>query len=137
MRLNPCVSVCTLLYHLGFVLVGLRRRTPDGPSYFSTAVFSAYLLTVVWLVAFILTIAVLALHGHSPYYQVAWLRQQGLHVNVHTQRVQVFLTLYETIMMGALGLKGHAIVHHEGPDPHDWRYAEQVKVDVESVRGMT
>ncbi|KAG6903446.1 hypothetical protein C0995_005469 [Termitomyces sp. Mi166 len=134
MRLNPCASIYTLLYHLGFILIGLRKRTPDTPSYFSTAIFSGYLLTVVWFVAFILTIVVLALHGHSPYYQVAWLRQQGLLVNVHTQRVQVFLTLYETIVMGGLALRGHAIVHNEGPNPHDWRYAEWIKDDVEFVR---
>ncbi|KAF5387627.1 hypothetical protein D9615_000578 [Tricholomella constricta] len=132
MRLNPCISVYTLLYHIGVILIGRRKRTPEAPSYFSTAIFSGYLLTVVWLVALILTIVVLA-SGHMPYHQVAWLRQQGLPVTVHSQRVQVFLTLYETLMVGGMTLKGHSIVHNEGPDPHDWRYAEYEKNDVESV----
>jgi len=132
MRLNPCVSIYTLLYHIGVLLIGRRKRTPDSPSYFSTAIFSGYLLAVVWLVALILTIVVLA-SGHMPYYQVVWLRQQGLPVTVHSQRVQVFLTMYEMVMVGGMALKGHSIVYYEGPDPHDWRYAEFDKNDEESV----
>ncbi|GLB34006.1 hypothetical protein LshimejAT787_0108900 [Lyophyllum shimeji] len=134
MRLNPCVSIYTLLYHIGVILISRRKRTPAAPSYFSTAVFSGYLLALVWLVALILTILVLA-SGHMPYYQVAWLRQQGLPVTVHSQRVQVFLVLYETAMVGGMAFKGHSIVHNEGPDPHDWRYAEFEKSDEESVIG--
>ncbi|KAG5648885.1 hypothetical protein DXG03_000234 [Asterophora parasitica] len=128
MRVNPCISIYTLLYHLGVVLIGRRKRTPEAPSYFSTAVFSCYLLTVVWFVALILTIVVLASGHMHPYYQFAWLRLQGLPVTVHTQRAQVFLTLYETLMVGGLALKGHSIVHHEGPDPHDWRYTQFERV---------
>jgi len=128
MRLNPCISAYTLIYHIGVILIGFRKRTPHAPSYFSTAIFSGYLLTVVWFVAFILTIVVLA-SGHTPYYQVVWLRSQGLPVTVHTQRAQVFLTLYETAVVGGMALKGHSIVHKEGPDPHDWRYADVAKND--------
>ncbi|KAG6833950.1 hypothetical protein H0H87_007961 [Tephrocybe sp. NHM501043] len=129
MRLNPCISTYTLLYHLGVVLIGRRKRTPDAPSYFSTVVFLGYLLAVVWVVAFILTVVVLAQgQGHLPYYHVAWLKQQGLPINVHTQRVQLFLTFYETMIVGATTLRGHSIVHSEGPDPHDWRYTEEEKV---------
>jgi len=138
MRLNPCVSVYTLVYHIGVILIGRRKRTPDKPSYFSTTVFSGYLLAIVWLVALILTIVVLALGHmpHMPYYQVAWLRQQGLPVTVHSQRVQVFLTIYQTLVVGGMALKGHSIVHNEGPDPHDWRYAVRMKDDIESVIDM-
>ncbi|KAG6916708.1 hypothetical protein DXG01_005657 [Tephrocybe rancida] len=132
MRLNPCIAIYTLLYHLGVLLIGRRKRTPEAPSYFSTAVFSGYLLATVWLVSFILTVVVLA-RGNQVYYHVEWLRQQGLPVNVHTQRVQVFLTLYETVIIGGMSLRGHAIVYAEGPDPHDWRYAELEKDDIESV----
>lgn len=133
MRLNPCICIYTLLYHVGVVFIGRRRRTPEAPSYFSTIVFCGYLLAFIWFVALIVTIVVLATSDHTPYYQVVWLQQQGLPVTVHSQRAQVFLTLYETIAVGGMALKAHSIVHHEGPDPHDWRYMEREKGDVESV----
>lgn len=119
MRLNPCISVYTIVYHIGVVLIARRNRVPDAPSYFSTTIFSAYLLSVIWLVAFILTIAVLV--STNVMYQVVWLRAQGLPVTVHSQRVQVVLTLYEVVMVGGMALKGHSIVESEGPDPPDWR----------------
>jgi len=136
MWLNPCASVYTILYHVGVLVIAHRKRNPENPSYFSTAIFSGYLLAIIWLAAFILTIIVLALGGAGDF-NVKFLRQYGLPVNVHTQRVQVFLTLYEMVMVGGMAAKGHAIVESHGPDPPDWRYeADDQKQDVESVISM-
>jgi len=149
MWFNPCASIVTLIYHAGVLLIARRPRVPDAPSYFSTAIFSAYLLVFAWLVAFILTTTVLA-SGHVGSYRVADLR--GLPANVHSQRLQVFLTLYEMVAVAGMALKGHAIVLKEGSDPPGWRYSggdsetnvstgpvmtestTNVRVDVESLR---
>lgn len=125
MWLNPPASVFTILYHIGVLLVSRRKRAADAPSYFSTTIFSAYLMSIVWLVAFILTIVVLA---SNRYYSVEDLQHQGLPVTVHSQRVQVVLTLYEMLVVGGMAVKGHSIVEREGPDPFEWRNLENGKV---------
>ena len=125
MWFNPCASIITIIYHMGVLLIACRPRVPNAPSYFSTAIFSAYLLVVAWFIAFILTIVVLASH-HVGSYQVADLR--GLPANMHTQRLQVVLTFYEMVVLGGMALRGHAIVRKEGPDPGSWRNLENGQV---------
>jgi len=125
MWLNPCASLITMIYHVGVILIARRRRVPDAPSYFSTAIFSAYLLVLIWLIAFILTVVVLA-SGHVNGFKVEGL-QQGA-ASVHTQRAQIFLTLYEMSVVGGMAVTGHAIVRKEGPDPEGWRNLESGEV---------
>ncbi|RDB19956.1 hypothetical protein Hypma_012739 [Hypsizygus marmoreus] len=132
MWLAPCVAIYTLIFHIGTILIARRPRVPDAPSYFSTAIFCGYLLALIWLVAFILTLLVL-MSSQVAYHQVSYLQQHGLPCTVHTQRIQVFLTVYEVVMVGGFAVKGHSIVESEGPDPHNWRYAEHASLDLESV----
>ena len=130
MHLNPCVSLYTILYHIGVILIARRRLNPDAPSYFSTAIFTGYLLAILWIVASVLTILKLASSGNErgEYPEIAFLRQHGLPVNVWTQRVQVVLALYELAMVGGMAVSGHAMVKRHGPDPPDWRYEDGGKV---------
>ena len=130
MRLNPCVSLYTILYHIGVILIARQRLHPDAPSYFSTAIFTGYLLAIVWTVASVLTIVKLASssNGRGEYPEIAFLRQHGLPVNVGTQRVQLVLVLYELFMVGGMAASGHAMVKKHGPDPPDWRYEDDGKV---------
>ena len=74
-------------------------------------------MVIMWFVAFILTIVVLA--SSAEIFQTEGLR--GGPANVHTQRVQVFLTLYEMLVIGGIAVKGHVMVWKEGPDPEGWR----------------
>jgi len=130
MHLNPCVSLYTLLYHVGVILIARQRLNPDAPSYFSTAIFTGYLMAIVWMVAFVLTIVKLASsrNERGEYPEIAFLRQNGLPVHVWTQRVQVVLTLYELVMVGGMAARGHGMVKVHGPDPPDWRYEDGGKV---------
>lgn len=127
MWLNPCASIFTIIYHIGMVLISRRKRNEEAPSYFSTTIFTGYLLALVWLVAFLLTVIVVA-SGRVEYFNVEWLRQQGLPVTVHSQRLQIFLTLYQMFVVGGMAVKGHTIVRREGPDPSGWRNLECNKV---------
>lgn len=127
MWLNPCASIFTIIYHIGTMLISRRKRNEAAPSYFSTTIFTGYLLALVWLVAFLLTVMVVA-SGRVEYFNVEWLRQQGLPVTVHSQRLQIFLTLYQMFVVGGMAVKGHTIVRREGPDPSDWRNLECNKV---------
>jgi hypothetical protein len=131
MWLNPCASVITVGYHVGVILIARRRRNPNAPSYFSTVIFSAYLLFLVWFIAFILTIVVLA-SSYGKAFMVEASRQ-GF-ATMHTQRAQIFLTLYEMLVVGGMALRGHAIVRREGPDPDQWRNLESGEVCGLSVR---
>lgn len=80
-------------------------------------------MVIMWFIAFILTVVVL---GSGNAFQMEALRQGP--ASVHTQRVQVFLTLYETLVVGAMAVTGHAIVRKEGPDPEGWRNLESGEV---------
>lgn len=121
MWVNPCASLITIIYHVGVILIARRKRVPDAPSYFSTAIFSAYLLVFVWFIAFVLTLGVLV-SSHGNTFKVGGLGQGP--ANVHTQRAQIFLTLYEMLVMGGMAVTGHAIVRKEGPNPEEWRNLE-------------
>jgi hypothetical protein len=125
MWLNPCASIFTIIYHVGVILIARRRRVPNAPSYFSTVILSAYLLFLVWFIAFILTIVVLAT-SYGKTFMVEGLRQGP--ATVHTERAQIFLTLYEMIVVGGMAVRGHAIVRREGPDPEQWRNLESGEV---------
>jgi hypothetical protein len=127
MWLNPCASIFTIIYHVGMLLISRRQRSETAPSYFSTTIFTGYLLTLVWFVAFILTVVVIA-SGHVEHYKVEWLRQHGLPATVHSQRFQILLTLYQMFVVGGMAVKGHTIVEREGPDPYEWRNLEHNKV---------
>ena len=102
---------------------------PNSPSYFSTAIFSAYIMVIMWFIAFILTVVVLATSGNV--FQMEVLRDGP--ANVHTQRVQIFLTLYEMLVVGGIAVTGHVIVWKEGPDPEGWRNLESGEVGVISL----
>ncbi|KAF9464347.1 hypothetical protein BDZ94DRAFT_1256242 [Collybia nuda] len=128
MWLNPCASVFTIIYHIGTLLISRRKRTETAPSYFSTTIFTGYLLALIWLVAFILTTVVVAL-GHKEHYNVEGLRQEGLPATVHSQRLQIFLTAYQMFMIGGMAVKGHSIVEREGPDPSEWRNVKPIEVE--------
>jgi len=127
--LNPCASVYTIIYHIGVLLIAHRKRVPDNPSYFSTAIFSGYLLAAIWLAAFISTIVVLA----TTHVDFHIFRGQGFPATVGTQRVQVILSLYEFAVVGGMTIKGHSIVAKHGSDPPDWRYTERENLDTEAV----
>jgi len=130
--LTPCASVYTIIYHIGVLLIAHRKRVPNNPSYFSTAIFSGYLLAAIWLAAFISTIIVLAL-SHVEYYQVSRLQQQGLPATVSTQKIQIILSLYQFAVVGGMAVKGHSIVAKNGPDPPDWRYTERENSNTEAA----
>jgi len=118
---NPCIAIYTYVYHAGVIFIAFRKRHATTPSYFSTVIICGYILALLWLGALVATIVVLATADNAG--AIASLRAHGLPVNVNTQRVQVFLTLYEIVVVGGMAAKGHAIVRIYGPDPPDWRYA--------------
>lgn len=115
---NPPLAFITLIYHAAVLLLSQKKRSPESPSYFSTVTFCAYIIAVVWLVAFIITVVVLAVYKND--YTPDGLRRHGLPVSDHTQRLQVFLTLYEFILVCGIGLTGHLMIIAEG-DPETWR----------------
>jgi len=116
---NPPVTIFTILYH-GFVLVVSQRpRKADHPTYYSTIVLFAFLLDVAWLIAFVSTTIVLAAYRHGIY-DVARLSRDGLPANIHTQRLQVFLTFVEVLLTGGMAVKGYMIAAEEG-EPDSWR----------------
>ena len=97
MWVNPCASIITIIYHICVILISRRKRVPNAPSYFSTAIFSAYLLVIVWITAFILTTVVLV-SSHGNAFRALGL-QQGP-ASVYTHRAQIALTLYELLVVG-------------------------------------
>jgi hypothetical protein len=125
MWVNPCASIITVIYHIGVILIARRKRVPNAPSYFSTAIFSAYLMALVWFIGFILTLVVLV-SGPGNAFKVVGLGQGA--ANVYTERAQIFLTLYELLVVGGMAVTGHAIVRKEGPDPEAWRNLETGEV---------
>lgn len=129
MWFNPCASIITIIYHIAVILIARRKVVPNSPSYFSTAIFSAYIMVIMWFIAFILTVVVLATSGNV--FQMEVLRDGP--ANVHTQRVQIFLTLYEMLVVGGIAVTGHVIVWKEGPDPEGWRNLESGEVGVISL----
>lgn len=124
--INPPLSLFTIVYHASVLVLSQRKRKAEEPSYFSTVTICAYILAIVWFVAFIVTVVVLA--SYKGDYRVESLQHRGLPVSVETQRLQIFLTLFEFIVVGGIGMKGHMIARSEG-DPASWRPEEDYDND--------
>ncbi|KAJ7498709.1 hypothetical protein FB451DRAFT_7293 [Mycena latifolia] len=116
--INPCASLFTLVYNISTLILAHRKRRIDTPSYFSTCIVCAYILAVLWLVAFSVTTMVLV-SWKGNYKPEVLHQQQGLPVTVHTQRLQCFLAGVELFTLGGIAVKGHLIAR-EG-DPKSWR----------------
>ncbi|KAJ7781020.1 hypothetical protein B0H16DRAFT_1496867 [Mycena metata] len=117
--INLCVSIFTVLYNVSMLVLARRRRRPDAPSYFSTCIVCAYILAVLWLVAWSATTMVLV--SWVGNYGPQDLHQDGLPVTVETQRLQCFLAGLEFFIVGAIAVRGDLIAKAEGPDPESWR----------------
>ncbi|KDQ29479.1 hypothetical protein PLEOSDRAFT_1083173 [Pleurotus ostreatus PC15] len=121
---TPPVSAITIIF-LSVVLVVAHRKREEGyPSYYSTTILCAYIVSIGWLVGFITTMVVLV-KGEAVGYQVNTLNMQGVAANAHTQRLQCFLTFVEFTLVGGLGLCGHLIARKEG-EPDSWRPMAEV-----------
>ncbi|KAH7879661.1 uncharacterized protein C8R40DRAFT_1082747, partial [Lentinula edodes] len=95
--LTPALCLFTLLYFTGVYVLSRMERRIEEPTYFPMVVFVGYIMTIIWLVSFILTVVVFAAYPHM----VDVLRQQGLHI-------------------ASVGLQSHVIAMEEG-DPENWR----------------
>ncbi|KAJ6598846.1 hypothetical protein DFH09DRAFT_16681 [Mycena vulgaris] len=115
--INPCASLFTAVYNISILVLARRKRRIDAPSYFSTCIICAYILAVMWLVAFATTMVLVWKGNYRP--EVLY-RQHGLPVTVHTQRLQCFLAGVELFVLGGIAVKGHLIARKEG-DPKSWR----------------
>ncbi|KAJ7044561.1 hypothetical protein C8F04DRAFT_1068741 [Mycena alexandri] len=118
--INPCASLFTILYNVSLLVLARRRRRSDAPSYFSTCIICAYILAVLWFVAWSVTTMVLV--SWAGNYRPENLHQQdGLPVTVETQRLQCFLAGLEFFAVGGIAVRGDFIAKAEGPDPESWR----------------
>ena len=115
---NPPTALITMAYHASVLLVARRKRTEEDPSYFFTIIVLAYLLAVMWLIAFIFTVMIIA--SWKGNYRPESLHEQGLPVTIHTQQLQCVLTAFEFVAVGGIGLKGYLIARKEGV-PEGWR----------------
>jgi len=118
MWMNPIMAIVTILF-LVIVLVMSRKKRSKDSTYFSTVVVCAYLIGVVWFVAFILTNVIAAVKG-DRFFSVAELKGNGLPATVATQRAQVILALLETVVLEAFAIKGHLMIREEGSS-EDWK----------------
>lgn len=115
--LTPPACIFTLIYFVGVLYVSQMERTSEDPTYFPTVVFVGYLMTLIWLIAFILTIVVFAAYPHM----VEALEQRGLHtVAVGLQRFQCILCITNLSLVGGFTARSHVIAMEEG-DPENWR----------------
>ncbi|KAJ3848788.1 hypothetical protein EV368DRAFT_86230 [Lentinula lateritia] len=115
--LTPPLCLFTLLYFTGVLVLSRMERTIEEPTYFPTVVFVGYIMTIIWLVSFILTVVVFAAYPHM----VDALRQQGLHTaSVGLQRFQCLLCMTNLGLVGGFTARSHVIAMEEG-DPENWR----------------
>lgn len=115
--LTPPLCLFTLLYFTGVLVLSRMERTIEEPTYFPTVVFVGYIMTIIWLVSFILTVIVFAAYPHM----VDALRQQGLHTaSVGLQRFQCLLCMTNLGLVGGFTARSHVIAMEEG-DPENWR----------------
>jgi hypothetical protein len=115
--LTPPVSLVTLMYFAGVLILSRMERTEEDPTYFSTVVLVGYFITLIWLVAFILTIIVFAAYPHI----VEALHQQGLHtVTVGLQRFECILCITNLGLVGGFTARSHIIAMVDG-EPENWR----------------
>lgn len=115
--MNPPLSLITIIYHCVVLLVARRKRKPEDPSYFSTAIMCAYILAIFWLAALIATIVSLAV-SKANYAEI--LSHNRLPVSVFTQRFQCALDVFGVALVGSVGVKGNMIANEDG-DPPNWR----------------
>ncbi|KAJ6628872.1 hypothetical protein B0H10DRAFT_101993 [Mycena sp. CBHHK59/15] len=120
LRINPCLSLFTVIYNTSILVLAQRPRRIDAPSYFSTSIVCAYILALGWIVAFSITTMVLVSWKGTTYQPEFLHHQQGLPVTVNTQRLQCLLTAVESFVLGGMAVKGHLIVREE-EDPKSWR----------------
>jgi len=115
--LTPPVSLFTLTYFVGVLILSRTPRTDEDPTYFSTVVLVGYIMTLLWLIAFILTIVVFAAYPHM----VEALRQNGLHtVSVGLQRFECILCITNLGLVGGFTARSHIISMVDG-EPENWR----------------
>lgn len=115
--MTPPVSLVTLMYFAGVLILSRMERTEEDPTYFSTVVLIGYLMTLLWLIAFILTIVVFAAYPHI----VEALRQQGLHtVTAGLQRFECILCITNLGLVGGFTARSHTIAMVDG-QPENWR----------------
>ncbi|KAJ3741482.1 hypothetical protein DFH05DRAFT_346385 [Lentinula detonsa] len=115
--LTPPLCLFTLLYFSGVLVLSRMERSAEDPTYFPTVVFIGYIMTIFWLVSFILTVVVFAVYPHI----VDGLRQLGLHtVSVGLQRFQCLLCMINLGLVGGFTARSHVIAMEEG-DPENWR----------------
>ncbi|KAK0461939.1 uncharacterized protein EV420DRAFT_137451 [Desarmillaria tabescens] len=122
---NPAACVVTIIFHCSVIALSRRKRDIEDPSYFSTMVVCSYLLAVLWFSAMVITVAVLVTYKGD--FTVDSLRRYGLHVSIHTQRLQCVLAAMEFLLMTGIGVSGHLLARKEG-DPASWRPPADVKV---------
>jgi hypothetical protein len=114
--LTPPTSVFTLLYFAGILWLSRRERTEEDPTYFPTVIVIGYIMTTLWLVAFILTIVVFAVYPHI----VEGLTYHGLHsVTVGLQRLECILCIVNLGLVAAFTARAHIIALEEG-NPENW-----------------
>jgi hypothetical protein len=128
--LTPPVCILTLIYFAGVLYVSRMERTVEDPTYFSTVVVVGYVMTSIWLIAFILTIVVFAVYPHM----VEALEQRGLHsVSVGLQRFQCILCVANLGLVGGFAVRSHIIAMVEG-DPENWRVLVEKNADLATNR---
>ncbi|KAF5393024.1 hypothetical protein D9757_001339 [Collybiopsis confluens] len=115
--ITPPACVFTVIYFTGVWILSRTERTEADPTYFPTVVFIGYILTLLWLVAFILTIVSFAVYPHM----VDALKYHGLHsVTVGLQRFECFLCIVDLGLVGWFTARAHVIAMEEG-NPDHWR----------------
>jgi len=130
--LTPPVCVLTLIYFSGVLLISRKERTDEEPSYFSTVVLLGYLMTLLWLIAFILTIVVFAAYPHM----VDALRQNGLQtVSVGLQRFECLLCITNLGLVGGFTARSHVLSVVNG-EPENWRILVEKNTNPAATRDI-
>ncbi|KAL0949314.1 hypothetical protein HGRIS_009390 [Hohenbuehelia grisea] len=130
--ISPPVAIITLLYQGGVFVLAHRKRKKYLPSYYSTVVLTAYIISAGWLTAFIATSVMIA-KGKPA---VEAVRSQGLVATVSSQWAQWFFALCEFLMVGGMGVRGHLLAMRDG-EPESWRRQEVEEKSPEPVLGET
>ncbi|KAK0453874.1 hypothetical protein EV421DRAFT_2015073 [Armillaria borealis] len=122
---NPAACVVTIVFHCSVIALSRQKRDIENPSYFSTIVVCTHLLALVWFSSMVITVVVLL--SYKGDFTVDGLRRYGLHVSIHTQRLQCVLAATEFLLMTGIGVNGHLLARKEG-DPASWRPPADAKI---------
>lgn len=107
--LSPSVALATFVYHSTLLL--LKRKRPDLEGMISVpAIAAAYVLSLAWLVAFI--VMVLIAYGHEAEIELFWIHANFPDGEITTQRLQLLFTSLEFSILGDFAIRSTILRRH-------------------------